>query len=120
MLPTPLSLKTYTLLFPPITYTHSPSLPPSLPPSPSTGHDDDDDMDTEDAATSVAPKVYLPGMESGLNEGDELVYDPSAYLMYVGEGGREGGIGGKSVRMRSRVVRSAKNAHLPSSFSCSS
>ena len=46
-------------------------------------------MDTEDAATRTAPAVYLPGMDA---EGDELVYDPSAYLMYVwgGEGGREG------------------------------
>ncbi|GAB5029851.1 glutamate-rich wd repeat-containing protein 1 [Nannochloropsis oceanica] len=49
-----------------------------------TGHDDEDDMDTEDAATRAAPAVYLPGMESGLDEGEELVYDPSAYLMYHG------------------------------------
>ncbi|EWM28971.1 glutamate-rich wd repeat containing 1 [Nannochloropsis gaditana] len=42
----------------------------------------EDDMETEEAATSAVPKVYCPGMEHELKEGEELVYDPSAYLMY--------------------------------------
>lgn len=41
----------------------------------------EDDMETEEAATSAVPKVYCPGMEHELKEGEELVYDPSAYLM---------------------------------------
>lgn len=34
----------------------------------------------KDEQTIVKPKVYLPGKE--VSEGEELVYDQSAYLMY--------------------------------------
>jgi len=73
-------------------------------------------MDTEDAATSTAPKVYLPGMEGGLNEGDELVFDPSAYLMYVREGGREGGweggVGGMVISLNCFLSLSGETSRL--------